>query len=429
MGNAYASIGANLAQGISQGIQDSKMKKEQEKQYKDVIAAAKPWLDAIGTLAPQKPGDSPSRADLAGGIGSMQPGMPAQHEAHQANPFIRLQAMGEMLNDSEIPLSQRAAMAQQISGMAQTVVSEGYKNLMAPQKMVKDIDFGKIISLSTDDKGHVNLKDAFAILDGMGGAETEDYNALRIAVEASQKPAVAEEDKSLKSPTVFISPNGDIATYGLAKDGQWTRRYTDKDGNVVSETKPDDWVSMDAAKSGAMTGEQFIGQAEELRLIESGLLQLDEFRESREGAGTGVDFAKNYLGAQFKTLLGGKKKLTESERDAVVAKGTLRALVGKFRIDTVGPGIMTEEDARRIEDALGGAMVTGNMEKVNIMLDKLVRDAKSRAALLRTNLEASQKINPQLGMYNLPDPYVQGDTSGDAEFEYDPDTDTLQKVN
>jgi hypothetical protein len=315
--------------------------------------------------------------------------------------------MTEMLETmKDGSLREQFAVSRQLNPLLSGIVGASIQRMGQTPK--PDINIGDIIGRATDATGKINLGKAFSILDDIEGANREDYNAIRLAVSDMQPPPEMD-DKRLKSPTVFIGPEGDIATFGLDVDGLWTRRYKDADGKMVSETKPKDWIALDAAKGGAMTGEQFTGQAEELRLIESGLQQLDEFRESREGAGTGIDFAKNYLGAQFKALLGGKKMLTEAERDAVVAKGTLRALVGKFRVDTVGPGIMTEEDARRIEDALGGAMLTGNMEKVNEMLDKLVRDATSRSALLRTNLEAAQQINPQLGMYTLPDKYSPGD--------------------
>lgn len=98
-GEAYGrGIGQGLAalgQGIGKGL-------EQKKQYKQAIASAKPWLDSLETVGDQLP------PGLAG----------------------NLQSMKDRLSDEEVPLSQRAAIAGQISNIASSVFGIGLQSAM-----------------------------------------------------------------------------------------------------------------------------------------------------------------------------------------------------------------------------------------------------------------------------------------------------------
>jgi len=366
-------MGAGIAGGIGQIGQAIQKKGDEKKQYKQAISSAKQWIQAAKTME-----------------GVLPPQV-----------LQRLDQLGETISDEEIPLSQRGAAAAQIAGMGKMLFGEAVQRMM--EQPSPQVPLGQILSENTDaETGKVNLTATLQDLDAMNAPKSY-YSEARLAAEAVEPVVEEPEDMGLENTQAFVDPKeGKVKLYGLTKDGEWVRRYRDDSGEMVTESKPDEWMPLSAAKGATPTGTQFIEMLEELRDTESGLQSIESFAASREDAGTGVEFLKNRMGGLFKTLLGSKQKLSEGELNAMLSSGRLRALVGKFRVETVGPGIMTEEDARRIEDALGGALLTGNPEKVEIMLEDLINSRRQRAALLRTNLKASQALNPQLRQYELP---------------------------
>jgi len=78
-------------------------------------------------------------------------------------------------------------------------------------------------------------------------------------------------------------------------------------------------------------------------------------------------WTKTFLSSNAKTY-----KLSESELALKVAKGQLQGLLGKFRIETVGGGTMTEQDALRVISNLGGDVnLLQNKEVVAKQLKRL----------------------------------------------------------
>lgn len=67
---------------------------------------------------------------------------------------------------------------------------------------------------------------------------------------------------------------------------------------------------------------------------------------------TGIRRLADEVAANFKTLLG--NKLTREQIIQKVARGELQGLIGATRLSTVGGGVMTEQDAIRVLQRLGG---------------------------------------------------------------------------
>lgn len=100
----------------------------------------------------------------------------------------------------------------------------------------------------------------------------------------------------------------------------------------------------------------------------------ENIAKTKQGAGRIVD----QFMAKAKTFLStgnNGKPLTQSELSTLLAEGKLQGLLGAFRIETVGGGVMTEQDALRVISYLGGDVdAFQNKEKVKEALQYILND-------------------------------------------------------
>lgn len=108
---------------------------------------------------------------------------------------------------------------------------------------------------------------------------------------------------------------------------------------------------------GVPTFGQFGKLKEDLVGDETSLLNLASYLGNQDTSEIGWRRVSDQLSAWYKTFFSSNAKrlnLTEKELALKVAEGELEGLLGKFRIETVGGGVMTEIDALRIIRNLGG---------------------------------------------------------------------------
>jgi len=86
---------------------------------------------------------------------------------------------------------------------------------------------------------------------------------------------------------------------------------------------------------------------------EKGFLQLERYWENIKDTNIGLARLGDQISQWYKTLQG-DTGLSFEELSRGVASGQLQRLIGANRIDTVGGGVMTEKDAWRVIEGLGG---------------------------------------------------------------------------
>lgn len=91
----------------------------------------------------------------------------------------------------------------------------------------------------------------------------------------------------------------------------------------------------------------------ELTDAEISLRNMDRYVKSVGDANVGLQRLADKFSAGIKTLVG-EKKLDPQELAAKMAQGQLQGLLGANRTNVVGGGVMTEQDALRIIERLGG---------------------------------------------------------------------------
>ena len=108
---------------------------------------------------------------------------------------------------------------------------------------------------------------------------------------------------------------------------------------------------------GIATENQFGKLKKSLDENEITLKKYADYTKNVGGSGVGLERLANSMTTHFKTLLStnaDKLKLSEQEIAQRLAQGQLQGLIGNSRLEIVGGGVMTEQDALRIIQALGG---------------------------------------------------------------------------
>ena len=96
----------------------------------------------------------------------------------------------------------------------------------------------------------------------------------------------------------------------------------------------------------------FVNIEKDLISNEQSLKSYARYLSLQEDTNQGIVRLANQYSAIFKTFFG--QGLTQEELSTKIANGELQRLIGASRKNIVGGGVMTEQDALRIIDALGG---------------------------------------------------------------------------
>ena len=82
------------------------------------------------------------------------------------------------------------------------------------------------------------------------------------------------------------------------------------------------------------------------------LNRMIRYAKNIQEGGKGLKHMVNQFISSFKTAA--NKPLTPEQIAGYLQRGEMAALIGRFRVETLGPGVMTKKDAEMIADALGG---------------------------------------------------------------------------
>jgi hypothetical protein len=124
--------------------------------------------------------------------------------------------------------------------------------------------------------------------------------------------------------------------------------------------------------STAMTRGAFYDLAQELQPLEESLRKLVRYNADVGSAPKGIEKMGIEFSAMMKTMLGAG--LSPQELVQEVNAGRFQGQIGANRLEIVGGGVMTEQDAIRIINALGGdpSKITTNPEVVNALISDII---------------------------------------------------------
>ena len=105
---------------------------------------------------------------------------------------------------------------------------------------------------------------------------------------------------------------------------------------------------------GIPTYESFKKLSMDVLSEEQAMGKLQSYLENQKDRKVGFQLLADDFAGYVKTFLGQNEGLTEDELKKRILESNFQGLMGGFRIETVGPGVMTEYDAQRIVQSLGG---------------------------------------------------------------------------
>ena len=134
----------------------------------------------------------------------------------------------------------------------------------------------------------------------------------------------------------------------------------------------------------SMTGQIYPKRAEMVKLQEDLVEDIKSFKMFEEYMGdinnapVGLKRLSSQLTAYYKTLFqkhADENNLSPSEVALQLARGGLQGLLGRSRIEVVGGGVMTEQDARRVIEYLGGDVsALQNPQRVREAIRRIFRN-------------------------------------------------------
>ena len=271
---------------------------------------------------------------------------------------------GALPVDDELLASMDPDEAMQLAVKAQ-IASAGQENEPPPIKEI--MEGGKIVTVMWNGAEWVPVSEAprWNPTGENGGAEARYQQAGPMRL----------PDGSVVNTR--FNPYGGYEYQG--PDGSWS--------SVPSGSRP-----TTASSGGSLTPQQFMKARTELGVEQMSIQKLNNYLTRLGDTNTGVKRWADGISANAKTLLG-SGKLNPQELALQVARGEVQGLLGLFREDIVGPGVMTEYDAKRVLNALGGDVsALQNPQVVESLLRNLMDTKMQRAQILYEEVSRSAPV-------------------------------------
>ena len=277
--------------------------------------------------------------DLRGGEGIRQQGVQRAATMSKNKTVDMLRAQGR--DDLADAVMNRTIGAKEAFGVMQ---SEKAADLaFSRQKQLKQMGTGSKVDLTTDMKNWLQVKSSKPDL------TFENYLAQYKSPKGIQSKGVYRDSGT---GDIIGEVNFDPASgqyFQLGEGGERKNlditKYTPVLDSTFGQTVPN--------------FTQFNKLSDELATDRSSIRTFEKYMRSIGDTNEGLGRLADQFSANAKTLLSGYfgneyTELSPSELNTRVARGLLQGLIGRSRLEVVGGGVMTEQDALRIIQNLGG---------------------------------------------------------------------------
>ena len=146
--------------------------------------------------------------------------------------------------------------------------------------------------------------------------------------------------------------NGGFVGFTFTDAINGTMKVRRPNGQITDMTENDIPATATSFAKDIMPIEKFMKLRSEVTDDEISLNRLTKYVQKAQSLPMGFTRLADEIAFRFKTLMG--DKATKNQIMQQVAKGELQGLIGATRLSTVGGGVMTEQDALRVIQRLGG---------------------------------------------------------------------------
>ena len=211
------------------------------------------------------------------------------------------------------------------------------------------------------------------------GDDTETFKAEYIVSNANPKNSVGKitQTKKIVNGEIefLITPtSGPLTGTTISNIHNADKFAKFLEGNKIITTQQ---LSAELGET-SIKRDNLVKFVKDIREQERGIRKLDNYVVALDKSPQGIErFATRMK--SFVKQLATLNKLTEGEVMLQLANGQLQGLLGASRLEVLGGGVMTEYDAQRVIQYLGGDVDSfQSIQKVKMAMQKLLEEKKSR---------------------------------------------------
>ena len=239
------------------------------------------------------------------------------------------------------------------------------------------------------------------------------YPALQTIMESNQTDFSKAQD--LESPTEFLlppdenNPAGTIVFGGTSKQGSLAGRpvYSPGPGEPFRMVPPGT-TPYDATLRNNIE-KNLQGSLESIAKEQDNIRALKDYYDTRSKTPQGIEFLVSDILGKAKTAFG--QELNREQLLTQIGRGQFQGLLGRIRLDILGGGVLTENDAKRLEQALGRYGATSNPEVVREVIGTIISSKKSKEKQAFDSYERNVRRDPSIFSIYKDNPYTPIDIS------------------
>lgn len=323
----------------------------------------------------------------------LQRGMALHQFKRSEDEYARKQAEGEAIKAAFAPrMEPTLQTSTTVDRDGADIDTQSMVNMMMPSPLVRELPANLQETITTAAKGGLggqallqliktlqprNYKRTYkqyVVPDGQGGSRIEPLTATEVFNYKQQGIIPVEYEEPFNQSRTFQQ-----LTVQDEAGGTYTGRFDSStgnsevliDGKYVPLKEGMKVITKGAVSRSASTLKDFTGLRDEVIKLERDIGKLQNYMQNVKDAGQGYQRLGQQFSTMFKTFFD-SEKLTQAELAQKVADGQLQGLLGSMRLETVGGGVMTEQDALRVISNLGGDVTAlQNPEVVGKALERL----------------------------------------------------------
>lgn len=376
--------GEGLLQGLTGGINILQQKKEEDKQNIAAIKAFESMMGGLEGIADQldpKLKSAVEQARLAASDTSLSNKQRAQIGQQSLKGLSELLKIG-----SDVKQQQAVAKQQEMENALRLLQLErGRDSSTETQRNAEAVLQAEIASGKIDPRDQRAMSQRRASLLASGGRDPSEGQVW-------QHGGPAQDANGNYVGNILI--NQKTSEVKVVKPGGGAvpvpNGAAQQQGGEPNGVRPTTNTALNRA---VLTGEQFLKLQGALTEDEIGLERLTRYNKNVGDARQGLDSVVDRFTTAASTMFG-KGKLTSEQMALAMSEGQLQGLIGTVRLETLGGGVLTEQDAMRIIQVLGGDVgALRNKERVKRAIADIYRDKYMRYQrnLKNYNLQVKNK--------------------------------------